>query len=207
LNSLLPEDLDSLYNASANYTIGTPDGFEFIDGKTHETLGIVGNVKPSQLGHNISASRDLFRKILMKHIDITYGKRFMKYEENKNTVEILFQDGTRATGDLLVGADGANSAVRGQLIEGFKATPSSLVTLHGNTVLDKKLYEPLIEKGNTGVIVGQDGPSSPCYCWSTLTTTRHYSTGFAPTKAKMQRAKIDGLIWRARKPCLRKLWE
>lgn len=157
MNDLLPEDLDSLYNASTNYSIGKPDGFEFIDGKTHETLGVVGNVTQSHLGHNISASRDLFRKILMKHLDIRYSKRFVKYEENDNTVEVLFEDGTKATGDLLIGADGANSSVRGQLIEGFKATPSTLVTLHGNTVLDRKLYEPLIAKGNSGVIVGQEG--------------------------------------------------
>ncbi|KEF61053.1 uncharacterized protein A1O9_02618 [Exophiala aquamarina CBS 119918] len=157
LHDLLPQDIDSLYNASTNHSIGKPDGFEFIDGKTHEILGVVGNVKQSHLGHNISASRDLFRRILMKHLDIQYGKRFVKYEESKNGVQIAFEDGTTATGHLLIGADGANSPVRGQLIEGFKATPSSLATLHGNTVLDRKLYEPLIEKGNSGVIVGQDG--------------------------------------------------
>jgi 2-polyprenyl-6-methoxyphenol hydroxylase-like FAD-dependent oxidoreductase len=157
LSEMLPRDIGSLYNASANQSIGKPDGFEFIDGKTHETLGVVGNVRQTHLGHNISASRDLFRKILMEHLDIRHGKRFVQYEENQAAVKVLFEDGTTATGDLLVGADGANSPVRGQLIEGFKATPSNFVTFHGNTLLERKLYEPLLEKGNTGIIVGQDG--------------------------------------------------
>lgn len=157
MNELLPQDITSLYNASANHSIGKPDGFEFIDGKTHETLGVVGNVRQTHLGHNISASRDLFRKILMEHLDVRHGKRFVRYEENRNAIKVLFEDGTSATGDLLVGADGANSRVRSQLIEGFEATPSNLVTFHGNTLLESELYEPLIEKGNTGIIVGQDG--------------------------------------------------
>lgn len=146
-----------MYKASANQSIGRADGFEFIDGVTHESLGVVGNVKETHFGHNISASRDLFRKILMEHIDVQYGKRFMSYEEDQNVVKVLFEDGTTATGNLLVGADGANSPVRGQLIKGFKATSTSFTTLHGNTLLEKDAYEPLIEKGNTGIVMGQDG--------------------------------------------------
>lgn len=157
MNELLPQDISSLYKASANQSIGKADGFEFIDGVTHESLGVVGNVKETHFGHNISASRDLFRKILMEHVDVRYGKRFMSYEEDQNVVKVLFEDGTTATGNLLVGADGANSPVRGQLIKGFKATSTSFTTLHGNTLLERESYEPLIEKGNTGIVMGQDG--------------------------------------------------
>lgn len=81
----------------------------------------------------------------------------MKYEDTQDVVKVLFEDGTTATGALLVGADGANSHVRGQLVKGFKATPSSFTTLHGNTILERQSFEPLVEKGNTGVIVGQEG--------------------------------------------------
>ena len=49
-----------------------------------------------------------------KGIKMVWGKRFLKYEENEDGVEVFFEDGTSAKGDVLVGADGSRSRVREQ---------------------------------------------------------------------------------------------
>lgn len=47
-------------------------------------------------------------------VTVHCGKRFMAFEETANGVTARFEDGTAFTGDILVGADGANSRVRAQ---------------------------------------------------------------------------------------------
>jgi len=46
---------------------------------------------------------------------VRLNRRVVGFEENPAGVELLFADGTRATGDLLIGADGVKSAVRAQI--------------------------------------------------------------------------------------------
>lgn len=45
-------------------------------------------------------------------VDISHAKRFASYSESDDAVHVTFEDGTRASGDILVGADGYYSAVR-----------------------------------------------------------------------------------------------
>lgn len=59
-----------------------------------------------------------------------FGKRLVKFEVSsleRDATTLYFTDGTTATCDVLVGADGVKSAVRAQLYaeeEGFDASPS-----------------------------------------------------------------------------------
>jgi 2-polyprenyl-6-methoxyphenol hydroxylase-like FAD-dependent oxidoreductase len=43
------------------------------------------------------------------------GKTFQKFEQSKADVTVFFKDGTNASGDVLIGADGINSRVRAQI--------------------------------------------------------------------------------------------
>lgn len=45
-------------------------------------------------------------------VDISHAKRFASYSESDDAVHVTFEDETRASGDILVGADGYYSAVR-----------------------------------------------------------------------------------------------
>ena len=47
---------------------------------------------------------------------INLDRRFIDFQQNKDSVEIYFENGTTASADLLIGADGIKSAVRKKLI-------------------------------------------------------------------------------------------
>ncbi|PLU82087.1 oxidoreductase, partial [Sinorhizobium medicae] len=66
-----------------------------------------------------SVSRITLRQILLSGLDRIFqtGKRFERYETlADNTVVAHFSDGSAVRANLLVGADGAGSAVRRQLL-------------------------------------------------------------------------------------------
>jgi 2-polyprenyl-6-methoxyphenol hydroxylase-like FAD-dependent oxidoreductase len=48
------------------------------------------------------------------------GKQLVRIEQDPESVTAIFADGTRETGDLLVGADGLRSTVRGQFLPALK---------------------------------------------------------------------------------------
>ncbi|MDQ2882671.1 MAG: hypothetical protein M3Y48_16140 [Actinomycetota bacterium] len=64
-----------------------------------------------------AVDRITLRQLLLSDLDDTvhFGKTFTHYEQHEDKVTAFFDDGSCATGDLLVGADGAGSAVRQQL--------------------------------------------------------------------------------------------
>ena len=56
--------------------------------------------------------RSELRSLLQEGVNIEWGKRLVRFEDNGNQVTAYFEDGSYATGDLLVGCDGAGSTVR-----------------------------------------------------------------------------------------------
>lgn len=66
-----------------------------------------------------AVSRANLRTLLLTGLGdvVRFGKEFDRYEQSDDgTVTAFFADGTSATGDVLVGADGARSRVRAQLL-------------------------------------------------------------------------------------------
>ncbi|MFF7162360.1 FAD-dependent oxidoreductase [Streptomyces sp. NPDC008086] len=51
-------------------------------------------------------------EVTRRGIDLRHGKRLVSVDDGTDTVTAHFADGTTATGDLLIGADGLNSTVR-----------------------------------------------------------------------------------------------
>ena len=56
--------------------------------------------------------RSELRSLLQEGIDIEWNKRLVMFEDNGDQVVAHFEDGSYATGDLLVGCDGGASTVR-----------------------------------------------------------------------------------------------
>jgi 2-polyprenyl-6-methoxyphenol hydroxylase-like FAD-dependent oxidoreductase len=68
---------------------------------------------------SFGVNRLTLREILLTGLDgiVHFGKAFERFEQlGDGRVRAHFADGTEASGDLLVGADGTGSAVRGQLV-------------------------------------------------------------------------------------------
>jgi 2-polyprenyl-6-methoxyphenol hydroxylase-like FAD-dependent oxidoreductase len=54
----------------------------------------------------------LYQKALEEGIEINFGKRLTSFIEEKDDINVYFEDGTEAKGKLLIGADGVRSRTR-----------------------------------------------------------------------------------------------
>jgi salicylate hydroxylase len=84
-----------------------------------------------------SASRISLRQVLLSGLGdvVQFGKTFTHYEATGDQVSAYFADGSRATGDLLVGADGGNSRVRKQLLPHADRIDTGVVGIQAKTWL------------------------------------------------------------------------
>ncbi|ORX99792.1 FAD/NAD(P)-binding domain-containing protein [Basidiobolus meristosporus CBS 931.73] len=96
-------------------------GFIVYDEYLNELLRIGGPARDNELPKHATAiiHRTLLHNQLEKGLEIVYNKKFVKYEEHEDRVEVFFEDGTNVSADLLVGADGCWSLVRTQLAPGI----------------------------------------------------------------------------------------
>ncbi|KAF9927653.1 hypothetical protein FBU30_002992 [Linnemannia zychae] len=140
-----------------------------------ELLGATGHVLSRPALHGL-----LYRQIPKDRIHM--GKKVLTTEDKEDKVIVSFSDGTTASGDILVGADGAYSAVRQGLFKQLKAQnklpaaddvplPYSTICLVGQTQpLDPTKFPHLLDKEcrftNT---MGENKP----YAWITLTTKQN----------------------------------
>ncbi|HEY3481155.1 MAG TPA: NAD(P)/FAD-dependent oxidoreductase [Streptomyces sp.] len=78
--------------------------------------------------------RQVLRQVLLGELGdrVVFGKRLKRFEEGAD-VTAFFADGTRATGDVLVGADGGKSVVRRQLVPAVKLVDADLCGAMGRT--------------------------------------------------------------------------
>jgi len=70
-----------------------------------------------------AVSRAALRRLLLAGLEaeVAFGKEFVRFEKiDGNQVRAIFADGSSATGDVLVGADGVNSRVRRQFLPNAK---------------------------------------------------------------------------------------
>jgi 2-polyprenyl-6-methoxyphenol hydroxylase-like FAD-dependent oxidoreductase len=84
-------------------------------------------------------SRIALRKILLEGLEdaVVFDKTFVAYEAMpEGPVSVRFKDGSTATGDIVVGADGASSRVRAQLLPNARRLDTGIVVLSGKFALD-----------------------------------------------------------------------
>jgi 2-polyprenyl-6-methoxyphenol hydroxylase-like FAD-dependent oxidoreductase len=123
-------------------TAGEPSqGVTFLDHRMNRLLGIdfphsdrLSDESERPIG------RAALRRVLLDGLDdlVHFGKKFVAYEfAADGRATALFADGSKATLDLLVGADGANSAVRMQLIPSAKRIETGIVAVGGKLPLSE----------------------------------------------------------------------
>ncbi|KAH7027807.1 uncharacterized protein B0I36DRAFT_364960 [Microdochium trichocladiopsis] len=90
---------------------------------------------------------------LSTNVVITRGKKACKIDETADAVVVTFEDGTSATGDLLVGADGVDSFVRQHLLGEAKTEWLEGVAVHGSVILSGDDLERQLELGHASSIM------------------------------------------------------
>lgn len=106
----------------------------------------------------IRCNRQRLRSWLATGIPIRFNKVAGTLEEDADgRVTVHFKDGTTATGDLVVGADGVSSAVRQHLVQPDPVHVLPIATVVGEVTLSGRDFERQLELGYSGYVASDAG--------------------------------------------------
>jgi 2-polyprenyl-6-methoxyphenol hydroxylase-like FAD-dependent oxidoreductase len=97
--------------------------------------------------------RKTLRQVLLKGLEdnVSFGKKFVSYAPGPDgSITVEFEDGSYASGDILVGADGAGSRVRKQRLPHARHEDTGIVSIGGQlpmTAATKALLSDKMFKG------------------------------------------------------------
>ena len=106
-----------------------------------------------------AVDRFAFRRALMTGLDavLAFGKQFESYVEAGDGVELRFADGTSASADVLVGADGVGSRVRAQLLPDFDVVDIGVRCIYGKVPLTSAVRSVVLPEFLRGFSFITDG--------------------------------------------------
>src|SRR5262249_9816738 len=90
----------------------------------------------------LPVGRSVLRSILIEGLDqiVHFGKKFIAFEDAPGgSVTACFEDGSKSTGDVLIGADGASSRLREQLLPHARRVETSIVAVSGKVGLNENV--------------------------------------------------------------------
>jgi salicylate hydroxylase len=139
-------------------TVSTGDGgFGFVTDQGRDLLRFTGPEITRGAGDkHYAVSRISLRNILLDGLGETLhlGKTFQRYEVTPDRrVTAHFADGSTATADLLIGADGANSRVRHQLLPHAERVDTGVVVVAGKHRLDATTTLPPSLTTTTNMVI------------------------------------------------------
>ncbi|MCU1681195.1 MAG: hypothetical protein JWQ81_1934 [Amycolatopsis sp.] len=132
-------------------TCGEPGGaFGFVDEQLRELMLLAGELPPGAVrdpacAHH-SVSRITLHQVLSTELDgiAHYDKKFERYERRDDgKIVCFFADGTTTEADVLVAADGANSAVRAQFLPGAVRVDTGILAIVGKLPLTGEVRRDL----------------------------------------------------------------
>lgn len=152
MQKCLPEDL---WKRRAEMWVDPWDDYEshsaslIWNGKTGEEI-----MRPSAVKGTVRVSRRKVRVFLSQGLDIEYSKRLVEVTTQDDKVMAHFEDGTSATGSLLIGCDGGRSKVREYVVgpdaaKGFDSDYTMIntwTTLPAETALALRAKHPIISQ-------------------------------------------------------------
>ena len=94
-----------------------------------------------ELPSHVNVNRATLRQILLTGLEdiIHFGKKLSHYASDEKGVTVTFEDGTQATGDLLVGADGIRSTVRKQRVPHADIQDTGVRAIYGRIPITEAL--------------------------------------------------------------------
>jgi 2-polyprenyl-6-methoxyphenol hydroxylase-like FAD-dependent oxidoreductase len=126
-------------------------------GRTVELPGLTG-LPPMRLVHRGDLYRALYDIAVGVGIRFEHGKRLVTLADHHDGVTARFADGTSATADVLIGADGVHSTVRG-LIDADAPEPGYTGMLGFESVVDRSV------PGQTGAMYFSFGKRAYYLYW------------------------------------------
>ena len=150
LHALLPPELYDTFVATC---ARAPRWFNMLTEQLREVLALQIPIQNDPVESEKSVSRMTLRQILMTDLEnvINFGKTFTHYRQHPNgTVTAHFADGSSATGDLLVGADGAGSPVRKQYLPQARQEDTGIIAIAGKLPITEEsasLVPPKVFEG------------------------------------------------------------
>ncbi|WP_233886710.1 FAD-dependent oxidoreductase [Paraburkholderia flagellata] len=127
LKAALPPELFATFLATC---ARTPAYFNMLTERMSELLSV--GIGESEIDGGKSVSRMTLRQVLLTGLEarVHFDKTFVEYEQHANgRVTARFADGTSASADVLVGADGARSKVRRQLLPHARLENTGIVSI------------------------------------------------------------------------------
>jgi 2-polyprenyl-6-methoxyphenol hydroxylase-like FAD-dependent oxidoreductase len=151
LHALLPPGLFDTFVATK---ARDPKYFNMLTEDFKEVLSIEMPPATDPIASEKSISRMTLRQVLLTGLDdvVHFGKDFTRFEQHGDQVTACFADGTAATGDLLVAADGAGSRVRRQYLPQAKMEETGIIAIAGKlpiTPQSAALVPPKVFEGIT----------------------------------------------------------
>jgi 2-polyprenyl-6-methoxyphenol hydroxylase-like FAD-dependent oxidoreductase len=150
LHALLPPDLYDTFVATC---ARAPRWFNILTEQLQEVLALEIPVEDDPVESEKSVSRMTLRQVLMTGLEdvITFGKEFTGFARHADgTITAHFADGSSATGDLLVGADGAGSRVRRQHLPQARQEQTGIIAIAGKLPITEEcaaLVPPRVFQG------------------------------------------------------------
>jgi len=138
-------------------------GFGFITERLDDLLRLsADDITPAASGptdRHYGVSRIILREVLLSAMadTVRLGREFIRYERTAGgQVTAHFADGGTATADVLIGADGANSRVRRQLLPHAQRIDTGILTVAGKRSLaDATLPRSLTHDANIVIPSGR----------------------------------------------------
>jgi 2-polyprenyl-6-methoxyphenol hydroxylase-like FAD-dependent oxidoreductase len=164
LRRCLPDDLFELYAETSRRTYDRRESI-VLDDQLNELSSQphMGPPNPGERPHT-GVHRRTLRSILRARLGDSFhpGQAVTGYKETPDGVSVTLADGTTAQGDVLVGADGIRSAVRGQRLPGTTVIDTGVrgLGVYGRTPLTPELLEQLPSLLFNGVIIAADRSGS-----------------------------------------------
>jgi 2-polyprenyl-6-methoxyphenol hydroxylase-like FAD-dependent oxidoreductase len=168
LKACLP---DAVFEKLTNHASEPSRSVTFFDHRLNRLLAVdLPHANRHLLEAERPVGRAILRRVLLDGLDdmVRFGKRFVSFEDEPDgRASARFADGSTSAADLIVGADGANSAVRHQLLPEAKRVETGIVAVGGKVPLSEEvraLTPPAIMRGPTMIL----GPHGCFMFWSAI---------------------------------------